>query len=131
MLLLFTYFLESTDAAPEVPHPRPTRHDAGRNVRRSCPRVGPCLLFFFSRIHADLARFATMRLDSCRCGFNSHRTGLIRPKSGHIRHIESYRPAADMAEIAETCLLSFFCESRHSNVFFKNILIVKIYRKYK
>ena len=28
-------------------------------------------------------------------------------------------------------LLSLFCESRHSNVFFKNILIVKIYRKYK
>ena len=27
--------------------------------------------------------------------------------------------------------LSLFCESRHSHVFFKNILIVKIYRKYK
>ena len=28
-------------------------------------------------------------------------------------------------------LLSLFCESRHSNVFFKNILIVKLCRKYK
>ena len=28
-------------------------------------------------------------------------------------------------------LLSLFCESRHSNVFLKNILIVKIHRKYK
>ena len=81
-----------------------------------------------------------MWLDSCR-------TGLIRPKSGRISHIRSYELAADTTDTAKTCrkrpksalnmvgkaetcfLLSFFCESRHSNVFFKNILIVKIYRK--
>ena len=28
-------------------------------------------------------------------------------------------------------LLSFFCDQGHSNVLFKNILIVKIYKKYK
>ena len=36
-----------------------------------------------------------------------------------------------MAGKTEICLLLYFlCELRHSNVFFKNILIVKIYRKY-
>ena len=65
-----------------------------------------------------------MRLDSCQIGFDSHRIGLIRPKSGHIG---PYRPAAEigrktagtgrkrpksalnMAVKAENCiLLSFF-----------------------
>ena len=133
--------LESTNAAPEVPHPRPTRREAGRGVRRDCPRVGPRLrfFFFFSRIRADSARFASMRLDSCRIGFDSRRIGLIRPKSGRIGHIGSYRPAADTAETgrktAETgrnrpkSALSmagksenlhssfFFCESRPSMCF--------------
>ena len=115
-------YLESTDAAPEVPHPRPTWRDAGRSVRRGCPRVRPCLhfFFFFSRIRADSAQFTPMRLDSCRIGFDSRWTGLIRPKSDRIR---SYRPTANTAETgwkwpksdlnmagkAETCiLLSFF-----------------------
>ena len=93
--------LESTDAAPEVPHPRPTWRDAGRGVRRGCPRVGPRLrfFFFFSWIRTDSARFASMQLDSCRIGFDSRRIRLIRPKSGRIGHIGSYRPAADTAEI--------------------------------
>ena len=54
--------------------------------------------FFFSRIRADLTRFAPMQLDSCRIGFDSRRTRLIRPKSGRIGHIKSYRPTADTAE---------------------------------
>ena len=90
--------LESTDAAPEVPHPRSTRRDAGRGVRRGCPRVGPRLGFFF-------LGFAPMQIDSCRIGFDSRRIGLIRPKSGrigHIGHIRTYRPAADTADTAET-----------------------------
>ena len=152
MLLLFTYFLESTNAAPEVPHPCPTRHDAGRNVRRSCPRVGPCLLFFFfsdsrrlSSICDDAARFVPMRLqfapnwaDSAkirpyppyRVVSAGGRYGRNRPETAETCR-KRPKLALNMAEIAETCLLSFFCESRHSNVFFKNILIVKIYRKYK
>ena len=115
--------LESTDAAPEVPHPCPTRHDAGRGVWRGCPRVGPHLHFFFPQIRADSARFAPMRLDPCRIGFDSRRTELIRPKSGRIGHIGSAKIgrktaetcrkqpklALNMAEKAETCLLlSFF-----------------------
>ena len=58
--------------------------DAGRGIRCGCLRVGPCLLFFFSRIRADSAQFAPMRLDSCRIGFDSCRTELIQPKSGRI-----------------------------------------------
>ena len=106
--------LESTDAAPLVPHPRPTQLPA---------RWTASVFFFFfsdsrrlSSIRADAARFAPMRLDS-------RRTGLIWPKSGRIGHIRSYRPAANtaetrqkrpksalnMAEKTETCiLLSFF-----------------------
>ena len=139
---ILSCMLESTDAAPEVPHPRPTRLPA-------CLSVSAIFFFFF-------LGFALTRLDSCRIGFDSHRTGLIWPKSGRIGHIGSYRPAADtgwkrliqarngrnMPETAEIGLeygrksqnlpsSFFFCESRHSNVFFKNILIVKIYRKYK
>ena len=102
MSLVVCCNLESTDAAPGVPHPRPTRRDAGRGVRRGCPRVGPhrrlFYFFFFSWIRADSARFAPMRLDSCQIGFDSRRIGLIRPKSGRIDHIGSYRPAADTAE---------------------------------
>ena len=114
--------LESTGAAPLVPHPRPTRLPARRTASAFF-----FFFFFFSRICADSARFAPMRLDSCQIGFDSRRIGLIRPKSGCIGHIGSYRPAADtgrktartgrkqpksalnMDVKAETCiLLSFF-----------------------
>uniref|UniRef100_A0A7N2MJ05 NERD domain-containing protein n=1 Tax=Quercus lobata TaxID=97700 RepID=A0A7N2MJ05_QUELO len=56
---------------------------------------------FFQRekIRTDSARFASTRLDSCRIGFDSRRTGLIWPESGHIG---SYRPATDMVDTAET-----------------------------
>ena len=111
----------------------------------------PRLRFFFFFLG-----FAPTRLDSRQIGFDLSRTRLIRLESGHIGHIGSYRLATDTAETGlkrpkqaeislETrrnsrnfdlrgvscLLLSLFCESRHSNVFFKNILIVKIYRKYK
>ena len=115
-------------STPEVPHLHPTRLPARRFASA---------FFFF---------FFFFFLGFTPTWLNSHRTGLIRPKSSCIGHIGSYQPSADTAETcwkrpksalnmagkAETCLLlSFFCESRHSNVFFKNILIVKIYRKYK
>ena len=112
----------------------------GRSTRGAAPasvRVCVFFFFFFPWIRTDSAQFALTRLDSCWIGFDLRRTGLIRPKTGHIGHIGSYRSAADtaktcrkrpksalnMARKAETCLLlSFFCESRHSNMFFKNIL---------
>ena len=34
--------LGSTDAAPEVLHPLPTRQDAATRRGRRCPRVRPC-----------------------------------------------------------------------------------------
>ena len=112
-------YLESTDTALEVPHPHPTRLPARRSA-------SSFFFFFF------FLGFVPTRLDSCRIGFNSRRTRLIRPESGCIGHIRSYpKSALNMAGKAETCLLLyFFCELRHSDVFFKNILIVKIYIKY-
>ena len=65
--------------AGRVPHPSPTRLPA-----RRC-RV--CVFFFFSQIHTDSARFAPTRLDSRRIGFDSRRTGMIRPESVCIGHI--------------------------------------------
>ena len=112
-----TYQLESTNAALKVPHPRPTRptQDAASDAV-TCTSVRVCI-FFFSRIHADSAQFVPNRLR-----FTSNRVDLAK--------IEPYRPAEtcqkrpksalNMAGKVETCLLlSFFCESRHSNVFFK------------
>ena len=85
-------------------HGRGTRGAAPASdaVARASDRVW---VFFFSRIRADSARFALMRLDSCRIGFDSRRIGLIRPKSSRIGHngrIGTYRPAADTADTAET-----------------------------
>ena len=93
--------VESTNVAPEVPHPRPTRPDAGRDVWRGCPCVGLCLRFFF-------LEFAPTQLDSCWIGFDSRRTELIRPKqAGNGRN--RVKSALNMAGKAETCLLlSFF-----------------------
>ena len=62
--------LESMDAAPEVPHPRPMR-DA---VARASDRV--CVFFFFFFLG-----FAPTLLDSRRCG-------SIRAESASI-HVES------------------------------------------
>ena len=134
--------LESTDAAPEVPHPRPTRDAASDTVAHVSVRVCVFFFFFFSDSHRLGSIHAKLALIRAKLGWFGQNRGRI----GHIR---SYRPAADTAE---TCRKKpkyaeigleygqksrnlpssfFFCESRHSNVFFKNILIVKIYRKYK
>ena len=81
--------LESTDAAPEVPHPCSMRPNAGCGVRCGYLNVGPRLrfFFFFSWIRVNSAQFAPTRLNLCRIGFDLRRTGLIRPKSGRIGHI--------------------------------------------
>ena len=91
--------LESTDVAPEVPHPCLTRDAASDAVAYVSDHV---CFFFFSRIRADSAQFAPMRLDSCRIGFDSCQTELIQPKSGRIGHIGSYRPKANTADTIET-----------------------------
>ena len=150
-VLNLSYGPESTNAAPEVSHPRPTRDTASDAVTRALVRV--CVFFFFfsnsrqlSSIHANAAqfvpnqlRFAPNRSDSAKIGpYRSYQVVQAGSRYGRNR-LETAetcqkRPksALNMAGKAETCLLlSFFCESRHNNVFFKNILIVKIYRKYK
>ena len=122
--------LESTDAAPEVPHPRPTRRDAGHGVRRGCPRVGPSLGFFFFFFFSDSRRLGSIRADAARFVPNRLRFALESGWFGQNRAVSAIsgrigrrpirpeqarngrkRPksALNMAVKAETCiLLSFF-----------------------
>ena len=114
-------------------------------ARAAVPRLS-FFFFFFPRIRADAAQFTSNRLrftlnraDSARIGpyrpyriiLASNRYGWNRlemPKIG----LETCRNHRNSDLRGVSCLLlSLFCESRNSNVFFKNILIVKIYRKYK
>ena len=61
------------------------RRETQRPTRLPARQTAPTFFFFFfSRIRADSTRFTSMRLDSCRIGFDSRRTGLIRPKLGCI-----------------------------------------------
>ena len=105
--------LESTDAAPEVPYPRPMRLPA---------RPSASAFFFFL---SDSLRLGSIRANAARFVPNLIRfaPNQPRPKSGCIGHIGSYRLVADTAETgrkrpksalnmagkSETCiLLSFF-----------------------
>ena len=116
-------------------------------VRRGCPHGGAAFeFFFFPRIRADVARFTPNwlrftlnRVDSARIGpyrpyriiLAGDRYGRNRPETPKI-NLETCRNRQNSDLRGVSCLLlSLFCESRNSNVFFKNILIVKIYRKYK
>ena len=109
--------LESTDTTPEVPHPCSTRLPARRTAF--------VFFFFFPRIHADSARFAPMRLDSCRIGFDSCRTGLIRPYrvlSAAGRYSWNTPKTAEIGleygrKSRNLHSSFFFCESRHSMCF--------------
>ena len=99
--------LESTDAAGRVPHPHPTRPDAGRNIQCGCSLIDVASAFFFfflgftltrldSRqlglIRADTARFVPNRL---RFVPNRLRFAPNRANSDRIR---PYQPATDTAE---------------------------------
>ena len=134
----------SLDTAGRVPHQSPTQPDAGCSVRRGC-RV--------SLIHANSASICA---NSARIGPNQV---VLAGNRNKPKSALNYAGTAEIGFewgpnilnlfflnfiwifvasfvfsflFCVSCLLlSLFCESRHSNVFFKNILIVKIYRKYK
>ena len=77
--------LESTDAAPEEPYPRPTRPDTATRERRRCPRVRPRVFFFLAdsrRRYSDSARFSLNRADSGRI----RRNGRFKPWQRRNRH---------------------------------------------
>ena len=81
----------------------------------------------FRPFPASFSRFRPVSAVSAISGRNGRRS--IQSKQAETCR-KRPKSALNMAGKAETyLLLSFFCESRHSNVFFKNILIVKIYRK--
>ena len=120
--------------------------DAGCGVRCGCPRVHPRLRFFF--FFSDSRRLDSIRADAARFVLNRLRFASNRADSAKIGPYRPYRVVStggrygrNRPETAEIGLeygrksrnlpSFFFCESRHSNVFFKNILIVKIYIKYK
>ena len=126
------YQLESTDAAGRVAHPSPTQLSACR-----C-RVW----FFFSRIRADSARFALNRLRFEPNRAVSAVSGMFRPyrsvsandRYGRNRPKSPWNSSEKPKFWPQMCFLpsSFFVLwIKYINVFFKNILIVKIYRKYK
>ena len=78
-------------------------------------------------------------MDLCRLGFNSCQFSQNQVVlAGDRNRQKKPKTALNQAGTVEigfggqiSHLRDVFCESRHSNVFFKNILIVKIYRKYK
>ena len=130
------------DVAPEVLHPRLTRLPAHRFA-------STFFFFFFSdsrrlgSICANAARFVPNRLRFWPNRADSAKIGPYQPYRVVSTGGRYGRNRPETAETAEIGLeygwksrnlpsfFFFFFESRHSNVFFKNILIVKIERKYK
>ena len=127
-------YLESTDAAPEVPHPRPTRLPARRTASAFF------FFFFFSdsrrlgSIRADAARFVPNRLrfapnrtDSAKIGpyrpyrvvSTSGRYGRNRSKNGRNRPETAEIGLEYGCQSRKLHYSFFFCKSRHSMCFLK------------
>ena len=134
----------SNHVTPNLSQPRKhgcsTRGAAPASNAIARASVCVCIFFFFfsdshqlDSIRADTARFVPNRADSVKIGlYRLYRvvsaSSRKRPKqAGNGRN----RPWIWLEKPKLAFFFLFFCESRHSNVFFKNILIVKIYRKYK
>ena len=80
---MLNHLLWSTDAAPEVPHPRPTRRDVATRRGRRCPCVQPRPATWipraFRRLAPTLADAASTRADSLGIGPTWAWIGLNRP----------------------------------------------------
>ena len=92
--------LESTDAAGRVPHPHPTRPDAGRNIQCGCSLIDVASAFFFFFLGFTLTRLDSrqlglIRADTARFVPNRLRFAPNRANSDRIR---PYQPATDTAE---------------------------------
>ena len=135
--------LGCTDTAGRVLHQSLMRPDVGCGVRHGCQGVSVAfeffLFFFFSRIRSDSTQFAPtwlwfapIQLESCRIGQRQKQSK--RSKQVEIGLESSRNSRHSHLWGILMCFLpsSFFVLwIKHSNVFLKNILIVKIYRKYK
>ena len=82
-----------------------------------------------SPIDRQLKRPKRIKIDLESC-WNSRNRLWMRPKHPKFIIPQFYSKYL-LLLLCFLLLLSLFCESRHSNGFFKNILIVKIYKKYK
>ena len=60
--------LGSTDAAPKVPLPCPTRRDVATRIGHRCPRVPPHPA---TSCHMDSTWFSPTRADASQCSFDS------------------------------------------------------------
>ena len=87
------YKLGSTDAAPEVPHPHPTRPDAATRRGRRCPRIRPRRATWIPR---GFLRRAPTRADSASTRADASRFGPTRAWIGRNRPVSAkigrYRP---------------------------------------
>ena len=73
------------------------KSDTGRGVQHGCLRISAAFeLFFF--FPSDLRQLGSIHASLASIHTYSRRTGLIRPKSGRIGHIGSYRLAIETAE---------------------------------
>ena len=100
-------------------------------ARASVPRLRFFFFFFFLRFGPNWLQFVPNQADSARIGpyrpyqivLAGDRYSRNRPKSA--LKLAGNRQNSDLKGVS--CLpLSLFCESRYSNVFFKNILIENI-----
>ena len=86
LCLEVSLLLGSTDAAPEVPHPRPTRPDAATRRGRRCPRVRQRPA---ASGHVDPTWVSSTRADASRFGFDARRREPFRADSGLNRPVSA------------------------------------------
>ena len=87
------------DAAPEVPHPRPTRRDTATRWGRHCPRVLPHRATWIPRVFSWLA---PTRADAAPTQADSCKIWLTRAWIGRIGRNGRFRPKLKKKKVQNT-----------------------------
>ena len=104
------FALESMDAAPEVPHPRPTRLPARRSASA----------FFFFFFFSDSRQCGSIMLNRLQFAPNWVDSAKIRPYQPYRVVSAGGRYGRNRSENGRNLPSSFFfCESRHSMCFLR------------